>query len=502
MERRPEEYNERIKKLKILKEMGIEPYPYRFEVSHSATTLKEKFEEYQGEEVKIAGRLISKRVFGKLIFSHLRDMSGDIQIAFERGVTSVEDGKGNPLNLEPFRLDGTKFVKRYVDIGDIVGIRGILFKTKTGEITVKAHSITILSKGLLPLPEKWHGLKDVELKYRQRYLDLIVNQSSRQIALKRSKIIQTIRKIFDEEGFIEFETPTLQPIYGGGFAKPFETYAEALDSKLYLRISDELYLKRLLVGGFDKVYEICKDYRNEGIDRLHYPEFTMLEAYIAYWDYNDLIKFTEDFLARLVKETVGDYTLHYMGKKISFKPPFRRIDYRESLNEKAGKDVFTLTEGELRELAQKCEVRGWEKAPYHKLIDKIFDRLVGDELMDPTFVMDHPIFLSPLAKRHRSKEGTVERFELYIYGMEIANAFSELNDPLDQRERFNELVRLREGGDEEIPGDLDEDFLRALEYGMPPAGGIGIGIDRLVMLLTGQDSIRDVILFPQLRPKA
>lgn len=501
MEKRSDEYHERLKKLHTLKEMGIFPYPFRFDVSHSTKEIRENFEKLEEKEISIAGRLISKRVFGKLIFAHLRDREGDIQIAFERGYTEVEDGQGNLVDLEKKGLDGTKFVKKFIDIGDIIGCFGKLFKTKTGEVTLRVKKMTLLSKGLLPLPEKWHGLKDREIQYRQRYLDLIVSKKSREVALLRSKVLRTIRKIFDEDGFFEFETPTLQPIYGGGFAKPFETYADALDSRLYLRISDELYLKRLLVGGLEKVYEICKDYRNEGIDRLHYPEFTMLEAYMAFSDYNDLMEFTEQFLKKLVFEILGTYTLRFEEEEISFKSPFRRIEYKEALNNKANLDVLKLPLKDLRELAKAHEIKGWEGAPYHKLVDKLFDKLVGGDLIEPTFVLDHPIFLSPLAKRHRSKEESVERFELFILGMEIANAFSELNDPEDQRKRFQELIKMREKGDEEIPKEIDEDFLKALEYGMPPASGIGIGVDRLVMILSGESSIRDVILFPQLRPK-
>jgi lysyl-tRNA synthetase class 2 len=408
----------------------------------------------------------------------------------QQGVTKAPKGE-----------DGSDFFKKEVDTGDIIGLKGKVFKTKTGEITILAEEIKILSKCLKPLPEKWHGLKDKEIIYRERYLDLIMNLDSREVFVKRSRIVSFMRKFFDGKGFLEVETPVLQPIYGGAFAKPFETYSNALDTRLYLRIADELYLKRLLVGGFEKVYEISKDFRNEGIDRLHYPEFTMLEAYASYWDYNDMMELTEELFEKLAVEVYGATEIVYQGEIISFKRPFKRISYLDELSAKLGKDPLSLSEEELKKIGMDLGLKNAQKLPATRLIDKIFDALVADHIKDPTFVMDHPVLISPLAKKHREMEGRVERFELFILGVEFANAFSELNDPIDQRKRFEDQVKYREAGDEEIPRELDEDFLNAMEYGMPPAGGIGIGIDRVVMLFTNQPSIRDVILFPQLRPK-
>ncbi len=488
----PEEFFVRKEKVKKLREMGIEPYPYRFEITHHSTDIKEKFEELEGKEVRIAGRIMTKRVFGKLNFAHLRDEFGDIQIVTQKGVTSVD---GLPEE------DGSKFFKKFVDTGDIVGIAGKVIKTKTGEISVLASSLKILSKALLPLPEKWHGLQDKELRYRERYVDLVVNPESRKVFKTRTRIIGFIRNFLNSRGFLEMETPVLQPVYGGAMAKPFETFSHVLGTKLYLRISNELYLKRLLVGGFEKVYEFSKDFRNEGIDRLHYPEFTLLEAYAAYWDYSDMMRMTEELLSGLAKEITGSYEIEYQGVKLSFEPPFRKIDYVKALTDKLGFNPVEADESKLREAGKFHEIDKYDRLPKHKLMDKLFDKLIGDEIKDPAFVMNHPVDISPLAKRHRSNPAVTERFELFILGMEIANAFSELNDPIDQRERFEKQVELRKSGDAEIPAEIDEDFLKALEVGMPPAGGIGYGIDRIVMLFTDQPSIRDVILFPQLRPK-
>ncbi|MEO0247059.1 MAG: lysine--tRNA ligase [candidate division WOR-3 bacterium] len=478
-------------KIDQLRKQGIEPYEYHFVKTHSSRLIKENFDSLENQDVSIAGRLMTKRVFGKLSFAHIRDENGDIQIAVQQGVTKVKGGD-----------DGANFFKKDIDTGDIIGVKGKVFKTKTGEVTVLAEEIQILAKCLRPLPEKWHGLKDKELIYRERYLDLIMNLDSREVFLKRARIIKSIKNFLDDKGFLEVETPVLQPIYGGAFAKPFETYSNALDTKLYLRIADELYLKRLLVGGFEKVYEISKDFRNEGIDRLHYPEFTMLEAYASYWDYNDMMNLTEELFEKLVMEITGSTEIEYQGEKISFRRPFKRLSYLDELASKLGKDPLAMSEEELKKVGMDIGLKNVHKMPITRLIDKIFDALVADHIKDPTFVVDHPVLISPLAKKHRQKDGRVERFELFILGVEFANAFSELNDPIDQRRRFEEQIKYREAGDEEIPRDLDEDFLNALEYGMPPAGGIGIGIDRLVMLLTNQPSIRDVILFPQLRPKS
>ncbi len=488
----PEEFFVRKEKVEKLRQLGIEPYPYKFNVTHHSAEIKEQFDKLQGKEVSVAGRIMTKRVFGKLNFAHLRDEYGDIQIVTQKGVTSVSDLPGE---------DGSKFFKKFIDTGDIIGVRGEVIKTKTGEISVLAKELKILSKALLPLPEKWHGLQDKELRYRERYLDLIVNPESRRVFKTRNRIISFIREFLNDRGFLEMETPVLQPIYGGAMAKPFETYSHVLGTKLYLRISNELYLKRLLVGGFEKVYEFSKDFRNEGIDRLHYPEFTLLEAYAAYWDYEDMLRMTEELLSQLALEIKGSFEFEYQGEKISFKPPFERIDYVRSLEKHLGFNPLEVDEEKLRKAAETHGIEKFEKLPKHKLMDKLFDKIIGDKIKDPAFVINHPVEISPLAKRHREIPGVTERFELFILGMEIANAFSELNDPIDQRQRFEKQVELRKLGDAEIPAEIDEDFLKALEVGMPPAGGIGYGIDRIVMLLTDQPSIRDVILFPQLRPK-
>lgn len=488
--REPEEFLIRKKKLNELRELGINPYPYRYEVTHKSAEVKDSFSDLEGRIVKVAGRVMSKRVFGNLIFSHIRDESGEIQIAFTKKETE------SPIK----DINGTKFVKKYIDIGDFIGVEGEVFKTKTGEISVRAKKFLLLAKGLRTLPEKWHGLKDPELKYRHRYLELISDHSSVERVKKISKIIQRIRKFFIDNGFWEIDTPILQPIYGGAFARPFETFSHALKTKLYLRISDELYLKRLLVGGLEKVFEFSRDFRNEGIDRLHYPEFTILEAYAAYWDYMDMMNLVEDLIHTLVTEILHGEKINFQNKHIDFSKPFKRIDFVESLSEKIGDDVLSLPDDELRKVAEKFELN--PNAPRHKIIDKLFDNLVGENLVNPTFVIDHPLLLSPLAKKHRNKPERVERFELFVAGMELVNAFSELNDPIDQETRFKNQIKLREEGDTEVPAEIDEDFIQALQYGMPPAGGIGIGIERLLMLLLDEDSIRDVIAFPQLRPKA
>lgn len=488
---KPEEFHIRVEKLKKLREAGINPYAYKFEPSHRIKTVLEKFDELREKKIVLAGRVISKRVFGKLIFSHIRDETGDLQIAFQKDKTKFLNGD----------LGGVEMIKKFVDIGDIIGVEGTLFLTKTGEKTLLAERVTMLSKGLLPLPEKWHGLKDKELRYRQRYLDLIFNLSSREIALGRVRIIEIIRNFLKERGFVEFDTPILQPIYGGANARPFETFSNALGIPLYLRISNELYLKRLIVGGFEKVFEFSRDFRNEGIDRLHYPEFTILEAYAAYWDYKDMMNLVEELLLEVCEKLFGTDKIIYQGKEVSLRPPYPQISFVSKLKEKIGIDPLESREKDLKERAISLGLDGAERMPIHKLLDKLFDKLVVPELVSPTFVVDHPIELTPLAKRNRNDEKLVERFELFLFGIELANAFSELNDPLDQRERFMNQLELREKGDLDIPSHIDEDFLTALEYGMPPAGGIGIGIDRLVMIFLNQPSVRDVILFPQLRAK-
>ncbi|MCX8095910.1 MAG: lysine--tRNA ligase [Spirochaetes bacterium] len=437
------------------------------------------------EKVSIAGRLITIRDQGKAVFGHIRDIQGRIQVYFKKDI----------LGDEKFNL-----FKDFVDVGDILGVEGRLFRTKTGELTVEVEKFEILSKCLNEMPEKWHGLKDPEVRYRHRYLDLIANTEVGEIFMKRSKIISKIRDFFNSRGFYEVETPILHQIASGASAKPFTTYHNALDENLYLRIAPELFLKKLIVGGFDRVYEIGKNFRNEGIDVQHNPEFTMMEFYVAYWDYFDLMKFTEELLSFIAYEVNGSYKVKYGENDIDFTPPYRRVKYFEFLKEATGKDKeFFLNEASVRSLARELGIHE-EKLSHPKVIDKVFEHFSGDRFIQPTFVIDFPKILSPLAKTHRDDPDLVERFELFVGGFEIANAYTELNDPIDQRNRFEEQLKRREQGDEEALM-VDEDFITALEYGLPPTAGEGIGIDRLVMLLTNSHSIREVILFPTLRQK-
>ncbi len=437
------------------------------------------------EEISVAGRVVTLRSMGKAIFAHIMDATGKLQIYLRQDL----------LGEESF-----KEFEEIVDPGDIIGVRGYLFRTNTGELTVEVKDWKLLAKSLHPLPEKWHGLKDVEVRYRQRYLDLIANEESRRIFFLRSRLISELRKFLDSKGFIEVETPILQPIASGANAKPFITYHNYLEQNLYLRIAPELYLKRLVVGGFNKVYEIGKNFRNEGVDTTHNPEFTMLEFYCAYWDYNALMSFTEELFSHLLNTLMGSLKIEYQGRELDFTPPYKRYSYFQLLEEKTGKGKeFFLKDVEgLRKLAMELGIPKAETLTHAKLIDKVFDALVEDELWGPCFVVDFPKILSPLAKTHRHDPELVERFELFVAGKEIANAYTELNDPIEQRERFLEQLREKEMGDEEAMS-MDEDFIRALEYGMPPTAGEGIGIDRLVMLLADVDSIREVILFPALR---
>jgi len=486
MEQMSELLLHRREKLKKLKEKNINPYPYSFRRTHLSSQIIEDFEKLEKEqkEVKIAGRMISLRLHGKTLFFHLKDGAGKVQVY----VRSDEVGK------EKFELFDL------FDIGDFLGVTGKVFKTRTGEITVRAADFRLLSKSLRPLPEKWHGLQDKELRYRQRYVDLIVNDEVRELFLFRTELIRAIRKFLDDLGFVEVETPILQPLYGGAFARPFVTHHNALDMDLYLRIADELYLKRLIVGGFEKVYEISKSFRNEGMDRNHNPEFTMLELYQAYADYNDIMELYENLLNYVANHTLGSNKFEFESRKIDLTPPWRRIPLLESIKEHTGVDLTDKTEEETREIASKLNVKEDLNRPKGKLIEAIFESRVQPHLIQPTFITDYPLEMSPLAKKHRKKEGLTERFELFIGGCEMGNAFSELNDPLDQKERFLQQAELAKRGDEEAQV-LDEDFIRALEYGMPPTGGLGFGIDRLVMVLTNTHSIREVIFFPQMRPE-
>lgn len=482
---KPEEYYVRLRKMDEIKKMGVNPYPYFFETTAEIEEVKENYESFENKEVSIAGRIKAIRDFGKALFCDLMGEKGWIQIYLKKEV--VGDEKFN-------------FFKKYVDIGDILGVRGRVMKSKKGEITIFVEEYSLLTKSLLPLPEKYHGLKDKEKRYRQRYLDFIMNEKSKEILIKRREIVDAIREFLNREGFIEVETPVLQPVYGGATARPFTTYAHALDTKLYLRISNELYLKRLIVGGFKRVYEFSKDFRNEGIDKTHYPEFTLLEGYIAYKDYFFLMNFIEELFEFVVKKVFGKESIYFQGKEISFKRPYEKIFFTDKLKEIIGVEIKRENEGKIREFALNHFMYEVKDLPYHKMIDKLFDELVAKTLWNPTFVLDHPVEISPLAKKHREKEGLTERFEIFIGGMEIVNAFSELNDPIDQRIRFEEQTRYRKEGDEEAH-IIDEDFLTALEVGMPPTAGFGIGIDRLCMILCDAENIRDVISFPQLKPK-
>ncbi len=476
----------RKEKLKRLREKKIDPYPYAFKKTHLSSEITEQSDklEAEGKEVAIAGRIVALRPHGKTLFAHLKDGAGKIQIYVKK----------DEVGEEKFELWDL------FDIGDFVGVTGKVFKTRTGEITIRATDYQILCKSLRPLPEKWHGLQDKELRYRQRYVDLIVNDDVKKIFLLRTDLIRALREFLDGLGFVEVETPSLQPLYGGAFARPFVTHHNALDVDLYLRIADELYLKRLIVGGFEKVYEVCKVFRNEGMDRNHNPEFTMLELYQAYADYNDIMQLYEKLLNHATTKVLGSNRFEFEGNQIDLTPPWRRLPMMEAIREHAGVDLAGKSEDEIRKAAEGLEVKENLNRPKGKLIEAIFETKVQPKLIQPTFITDFPVEMSPLAKHHREKEGLTERFELFIGGCEMGNAFSELNDPMDQRERFRQQAELAKRGDEEAQV-LDEDFIRALEYGMPPTGGLGFGVDRLVMVLSNTHSIREVIFFPQMRPE-
>lgn len=486
MEQESELIQHRKDKLRKLKEKNINPYPYFFRKTHLSSQVIEGFEELEKEEkeVRVAGRIVALRPHGKTAFTHLQDGAGKIQIYVKKD--EVGEEKFELLDL--------------LDIGDFLGVTGKVFKTRTGEITVRTTDFCILSKSLLPLPEKWHGLQDKELRYRQRYVDLIVNQEVKKIFLFRTELIKALREFLDNLGFVEVETPTLQPLYGGAFARPFVTHHNALDIDLYLRIADELYLKRLIVGGFEKVYEVCKVFRNEGMDRNHNPEFTMLELYQAYADYNDIMELYENMMNYAASKVLGSNSFEFEDNRIDLTPPWKRIPMLEAIKEHTGVDLTGKSEEEIRKAAKELNVKEDLSRPKGKLIEAIFETQVQPKLIQPTFITDFPVEMSPLAKHHREKEGLTERFELFIGGCEMGNAFSELNDPQDQRERFMQQAEFAKRGDDEAQM-LDEDFIRALEYGMPPTGGLGFGIDRLVMILTNTHSIREVIFFPQMRPE-
>ena len=485
----------RREKLQRLQELGIDPYPHVFHRTHLAQQIKDHFDELENTEVTIAGRMMSLRRMGKASFAHLEDSSGRIQIYLRL------DAVGETA-YDVFKLS---------DIGDLVGVKGTVVKTRTGEITVQATDYHLLAKTLRPIPvvkEKIEGdqkivydaFADKEMRYRQRYLDLIVNPEVRQVFIKRSRIIASMRNYLAGRGFLEVETPILQPLYGGATARPFTTHHNTLDMTLYLRIANELYLKRLIVGGFDAVFEFAKDFRNEGMDRFHNPEFTMMELYVAYEDYFFMMNLVEEMFCQVAQDLYGKNEMIYQGQKIDLTPPWPRVPLFEAIKKETGFDLHGKTLQELRAIADELHISWDETWGEGKFIDEIFSERVEPKLIQPTFIIDYPVSLSPLAKKHRDKPGLVERFEPFIAGKEMGNAFTELNDPIDQRQRFMTQGQLREKGDQEAQ-PLDEDFLRALEYGMPPTTGLGVGIDRLVMLFTDQPSIRDVLFFPQMRPE-
>jgi len=475
----------RRQKLSDLREKGIEPFGGKYETTHFSEDILSNFDTLEEQKVKVAGRIMAKRGHGKASFCHIQDASGLIQAYVK--VDNV--GEEAYSNFEKY------------DIGDFIGVEGKVFKTQRGEISISAVNITLLSKSLRPLPEKWHGLKDVELRYRQRYVDLIVNPDVKEVFTKRSKIIKSIRKLLDEKGFLEVETPMMHPIAGGASAKPFITHHNALDMDLYLRIAPELYLKRLLVGGFDKVYEINRSFRNEGISTRHNPEFTMIELYQAYADYEDMMDLTEQIFANAAQEVLGTTVITYQGETIDLSPAWTRITMLDAIKKYTEVDFSQIDSNEeARAKAKELGLSVDPKAKKGNIINEVFENFVEPKLIQPTFITDYPKEISPLAKQKADDPQYTDRFELFIFAREMANAFSELNDPIDQKERFMNQVEQRESGDDEAHM-MDEDYINALEYGMPPAGGLGIGVDRLVMLLTDSASIRDVILFPHMRRK-
>ncbi len=480
-----EQMQVRHEKMKEFGAKGINPFGSRFERTHYASTILNNFAELEGKEVTIAGRILTKRDMGKAGFAHIRDFHGTIQIYVRL----------NDVGKETHEL----FTR--LDIGDIIGVTGTVFRTQKGEITVAVKELTLLTKSLRPLPEKWHGLKDVELRYRQRYLDLIVNPEVKNVFVARSKIIQAMRRYLDGRGFLEVETPTMHAIAGGASARPFITHHNALDIDLYMRIALELHLKRLIVGGLEKVYEIGRVFRNEGISTRHNPEFTMMELYEAYADYQDMMCLTEELIAYIAREVLGTTVIHYQGTEIDLTPPWPRITMVEAVKKYTGIDFMSLESDEqARQAAKDLGVDVEKDAPKGKVLNELFEQRVEEKLIQPTFIMDYPIEISPLAKRKEEDPNFTYRFEAFVTARELANAFSELNDPVDQRGRFAKQMEERAKGDEEAQM-MDEDFVRALEVGMPPTGGLGIGVDRLIMLLTDAPSIRDVILFPTLRPR-
>lgn len=491
----------RRKKRQQLMDLGIDPYPAaEFEVNVTTADIHKNYEKRKIDykNISIAGRLMSFRIKGSASFAELQDSTGRIQIYLRRDDLCPGEDK---------TLYNTVF-KKLLDIGDIIGLTGYVFTTQVGEISIHVTSFKILNKSLRPLPvvkrdndgNVYDGFTDPELRFRMRYVDLVVNPEVREIFVKRTKVISTMRRLFDDKGWLEVETPILQPIHGGAAARPFETHHNSLDMPLYMRIANELYLKRLIVGGFDGVYEFGKMFRNEGMDRTHNPEFTAMELYVAYKDYNWMMEMTEGLLEKVAVAVTGSSKVQSWGNEVEFAGPYERLSILGAIEKYTGVNVEGKSEAELKELCKEWNIEVDGSMGVAKLIDEIFGEKVEANLIQPTFITDYPVEMSPLTKKHRSKPGLVERFELFINGKEVANAYSELNDPIDQRERFEQQLKLAERGDDEAMA-MDEDFIRALEYGMPTTSGIGIGIDRLTMMLTNQTSIQEVLFFPQMRPE-
>ena len=480
---------ERMRKREALLENGVNPYPYRYGKTHDAAQVQEVHKGLEPEgttedEVAVAGRIMAMRVMGKASFCTIQDATGRIQLYVRR----------EELGDEPYK----RFKK--LDIGDIIGSSGVVFATKTGEVTVRVKSLDLLAKSLRPLPEKYHGLQDTELRYRQRYLDLTMNPEVRETFIKRSRIIKSIRQTLDGHGFLEVETPTLQSVYGGANARPFVTHHNTLDMRLYLRISNELYLKRLLVGGFERVYEFVKDFRNEGIDRTHNPEFTQVEWYQAYSDYNDGMRLVEEAVSKAARDVLGTTKITFNGQEIDLTPPWKRVTVAEAVKEHTGLDIDSMSREDLLDYCDKEGIE-YDASSWGMLVVAIFEGKCEDKLIQPTFVRDYPVENTPLAKARRDGDDRyVEQFEIFINGWEMGNAYSELNDPVVQRRLLEEQAERGRGGDEEAH-PMDDDFIVSLEHGMPPTSGVGLGIDRFVMLFTGNDSIRDVILFPTMKPQ-
>ncbi|AKG23756.1 lysine--tRNA ligase [Calothrix sp. 336/3] len=489
----------RLEKVEQLRQLGMNPYAYRWDATHHAAELQAKFADLpSGEEVDlevaIAGRVMARRFMGKLAFCTLEDETAKIQLYLDK--KTIDEGMASILE------NAFKQLEKLVDVGDILGVKGTIKRTQKGELSIHVREYAILTKSLLPLPDKWHGLTDIAKRYRQRYVDLIVNPEVRQTFRRRAQITAGIRRYLDERGFIEIETPVLQSEAGGADARPFITYHNTLEIELYLRIATELHLKRLIVGGFEKVFELGRIFRNEGVSTRHNPEFTSIEVYQAYADYHDMMALTEGIITTVAQEVLGTLKINYQGQEVDLTPPWRRVTMHDLVKEATGIDFTSFaTVDEAKAACQAAEIAGAAECPsIGKLLNLAFEEKVETTLIQPTFVIDYPVEISPLAKPHRSQPGLVERFELFVVGRETANSFSELTDPIDQRQRLEAQAERKAAGDLEAQG-VDEDFLTALEYGMPPTGGLGIGIDRLVMLLTDCASIRDAIAFPLLKPE-